>query len=167
MAKKINENAVLLELSRRVMENENGVRNYLETAGIHVNGKITLDHLNMLRELNLSAFDKMLNFLYPEMKQYANADEPAGMVTQNGNKWSAGDWTSMVGTILNGAVGILGGLNINGNTDAQAQAEMLHYMSEQEAAAKEKKQMRNTIIIVCVGFVVIVVAGVLIFKHRK
>ena len=73
----------------------------------------------------------------------------------------------MVGTILSAGVGVLGSLNINGNTDAQAQAEMLRYMSEQDAAAKEKKQMRNTIIIVCIGFLVIVVAGVLIFKHRK
>lgn len=165
MAKVINENAVLQELSRRVKENENGVRGFLETAGIHVDGEVTLDHLNMLQDLNRGAFEKMLNFLYPEMRANAEGDEE--VQTSNGTKWSASDWTGMVGTILSAGVGVLGSLNINGNTDAQAQAEMLRYMSEQDAAAKEKKQMRNTIIIVCIGFLVIVVAGILIFKHRK
>ena len=165
MAKVINENAVLLELSRRIKENENGVRSYLETAGIHVKGQITLDHINDLQDLDRGAFEKMLAFLYPEIK--ANADEGEVIETSNGAKWSASDWTDVIGTILNAGVGVLGTLNLNGNTDAQAQAEMLRYMSAQDAAAKEKKQMRNTIIIVCIGFVVIVVAGVLIFKHRK
>ena len=165
MAKVINENAVLQELSRRVKENENGVRGFLETAGIHVDGEVTLNHLNMLQEINRGAFDKMLNFLYPEM--HANAEGDEEVQTSNGTKCSASDWTGMVGTILSAGVGVLGSLNINGNTDAQAQAEMLRYMSEQYAAAMEKKQMRNTIIIVCIGFLVIVVAGVLIFKHRK
>lgn len=167
MVKVINENAVILELGRRVKEKENGVRGFLETAGIHVNGEITLEHLNALQEINRDAFNKMLYFLYPEMEQYANADDPAEVATQDGNKWSAGDWTGMVGTVLNGAIGILGGLNINGSADAKAQAEMLNYMAQQQSAEKEKKQMRTTIIIVCVGFIVITIAGVLIFKNRR
>ena len=84
MAKVINENAVLQELSRRVKENENGVRGFLETAGIHVDGEVTLDHLNMLQELNRGAFDKMLNFLYPEMR--ANAEGEEEVQTSNGTK---------------------------------------------------------------------------------
>lgn len=167
MANKINENAIILELSRRVKESENGVLNYLKSAGIQVDGVIKLQHLNQLQNLNPSKFDEMLRFLYPEMKQYANADEPAEVATQDGNKWSAGDWTGMVGTVLNGAIGILGGLNINGSADAKAQAEMLNYMAQQQSAEKEKKQMRTTIIIVCVGFIVITIAGVLIFKNKR
>lgn len=168
MTTKINENAVILELSRRVKENQNGVLNYLKAAGIQVGESgIKLQHLNQLQSLNPAKFDEMLYFLYPEMKQYANADEPAEVTTNDGNKWSAGDWTGMVGTVLNGAIGILGGLNINGSADAKAQAEMLNYMAQQQSAEKEKKQMRTTIIIVCVGFLVITIAGVLIFKNRR
>lgn len=163
--KKIDNNAVLIELGRRVKNNEIGVRGYLAAAGIKPAGNVSLENLNDLHKIDSESFYKLLQFLYPEIT--ANADESGVLQTSNGTKWSASDWTGMVGTILEAGVGVLGTLNINGNTDAQAQAEMLRYMSEQENSASEKKQMRNTILIVCLGFLVIVVAGVLIFKHKR
>ena len=163
--KQINNNAVLIELGRRIKRNEVGVRSYLEAAGIKPHDKVSLEDLNKLKEIDSASFEKLLQFLYPEIK--ANADESEVLQTSNGTQWSASDWTGMIGTILQAGVGVLSTLNINGNTDAQAQAEMLRYMSEQENSASEKKQMRNTILIVCLGFLVIVVAGVLIFKHKK
>lgn len=163
--KKIDNNAVLIELGRRVKKNDVGVRGYLAAAGIKPAGEVSLENLNDLYKIDSESFYKLLQFLYPEIT--ANADESEVLQTSNGTKWSASDWTGMVGTILDAGVGVLSTLNINGNTDAQTQAEMLRYMSEQEKSATEKKQMRNTILIVCLGFLVVVVAGVLIFKRRR
>lgn len=167
----INKNAVILELARRVQENENGVRGYLTEAGIEVGSEgVSLQQLNTLREINPAKFEEMLRFLYPEMKRLANGDggeTSATIKTKSGSKWSASDWTGMVGTLLSGTVGILGSLNINGNTDAMAKGAAYDAEAARAQAEKEKKQMRTTIAIVCVGFLVIVIAGVLIFRHRK
>ena len=169
---KLNKNAVLLELLHRVRENEQGVRGYLHSAGIDVaEGGITIQHLNSLRQLNPAVFEEMLRFLYPEMKDYANADGEEGatttLKTSDGSKWSATDWTNMVGTVLGGAGSILGMLNINGNSNAMASAAAYNAETAALQAEAEKKQLRKTIAIVCAGFVIIVVAAVLIFKHRK
>lgn len=70
---KITKEDLLLDLARRITANENGVRSYLQTAGISVDeGKgITLLDLKTLRELNEESFNNMIMFLYPEI--FANS----------------------------------------------------------------------------------------------
>lgn len=169
----INKNAVLLEFCRRVNENEQGVRAHLIAAGIEVApGEVTVQDINHLREINPKEFDALVRVLYPEVKDIANGDgDEAGavaVVSKDGsNKWSASDVTGMVGTVLGAASSILGSLNINGNTraiaDSQiANSEALYYQNE-----KEKRQMNITLWIVLGLFVLIVIAGMVIFKYRR
>ena len=162
MKVKLNKNAVFLELIRRVKENENGVRNYLSDAGIKVGDEgITVQQLNELRKIDYNAFSEMVMFLYPEIKTYVGADG------DDNGKWTSQDTISTIGVVLGGASDILGRLNINGNTDAMAASNAYAALAAQQQAEQEKKQMRITILIVCLGFLVIVGAGVLIFKNRR
>lgn len=169
----INKDAVLLEFCRRVNENEKAVRAHLSSAGIEVApGEITIQNINNLREINPKEFEALVHVLYPEVKDLANGDgDKSGdiaITSQDGsNKWSASDVTGMVGTVLSAATGILGSLNINGNTraiaDSQiANSEALYYQNE-----KEKRQMNMTLWIVLGLFVLIVIAGMVIFKYRR
>lgn len=158
----LNKTAVLQELAQRIKENQNGVREYLNAAGINTdNQDITLQHIDHLRQLNYDSFAELCRFLYPELNDKAQADG------DNNNHWNADNYIGLIGTILGGASGILGQFNFNGNTSAQAQAQALTVIAAQQQAEQEKKQMRKTIAIVCIGFLVIVIAGVLIFKNRK
>ncbi len=162
MKVKLNKNAVFLEFIRRVKENENGVRNYLSDAGIKVGDEgITVQQLNELRKINYNAFSEMVMFLYPEIKTYVGADG------DDNGKWTSQDTISTIGVVLGGASDILGRLNINGNTDAMAASNAYAALAAQQQTEQEKKQMRITILIVCLGFLVIVGAGVLIFKNRR
>ena len=162
MKVKLNKNAVFLELIRRVKENENGVRNYLSDAGIKVGDEgITVQQLNELRKIDYNAFSEMVMFLYPEIKTYVGADG------DDNGKWTSQDTISTIGVVLGSASDILGRLNINGNTDAMAASNAYAALAAQQQAEQEKKQMRITILIVCLGFLVIVGAGVLIFKNRR
>ena len=58
-------------------------------------------------------------------------------------------------------------LNINGNTSALAAAKVAGSQAEIERSDAEKRQMRKTIIIVCVGFIILAVAGIFIFRSRR
>lgn len=171
MIVKLNKNAVFLEFVNRVKANENGVRNYLLSAGMKVGDEgITIQQLCELQKINPQIFAEMCRFLYPEMKDVASADgDDSAIIVEDksGSKWKANDWISLIGTTLNGASVILSGLNINGNTEALAAANAYAAAAAQEQAEREKKQLRNTIIIVCIGFLVITIAGVLIFKNRR
>ena len=168
----INKNAVLKEFCRRVNENEQGVCAHLSASGIDVTpGKITIQDINRLREINPKAFDALVRFLYPEMKDYApgDGDQETAVITSKsgGEKWSAGDITGMVGTVLEAATGILGTLNINGNTRAVADANVAALEAAALQNEREKRQVWLTLGIVLGLFVLIVIAGVVIFKNRR
>ncbi len=165
----LNENAVLVELMNRVHKNENGVRHYLDSAGIAVGAEgVTYQHLDTLNRINADIFTELCYFLYPEMKQVANAlpDENASsatLKTNGGSSWSASDWTNMLGTLVNGAGNIVGKLNVNGNTDAEAAAAA--YSAAATNNSKDKQQ--TTIIVVCVSVLVLLVVLAVIFNRGR
>ena len=153
---KIDQKAVLLDFLRRVADNENGVKGYLEKAGIESGQNVTIGNLQQLRSVNPDGFKDMISFLYPESKHASAMGD-----------FMLSDITALLGTVLTGSTGILSMLNINGNTSAQAAAQAAAAMAEVERSNAEKKQMRKTIIIVCVGFIILAVAGIFIFRSRR
>lgn len=152
---KIDQKAVLLDFLRRVAENENGVKGYLEKAGIESGQNATIGNLQQLLSVNPDGFKDMISFLYPELKHASAMGD-----------WQASDVNTTISALLTGATGILSMLNINGNTTALATAQAASSAAEIERSNAEKSQMRKTIIIVCVGFVILAVAGVFIFRNR-
>ena len=149
-----NNNFILVDLVDRAKNNLNGVRAYLESAGIATNGVITLQHLNTLREMDSESFEEMINFLYPEKK--ANAD--------GSGKWGASGWTGLIGTVLSGAGGILSQLNINGNTEAVTKAQSYQYMAAREDAQATSK--RNMIIFIGIGVFILAIVGMYFFRKN-
>ena len=153
---KIDQKAVLLDFLRRVADNENGVKGYLEKAGIESGQNVTIGNLQQLRSVNPDGFKDMISFLYPESR-YAS-----GM-----GDFMLSDITDMINITLTGTTGILSMLNINGNTSALAAAKVASSQAEIERSDAEKRQMRKTIAIVCVGFIILAVAGIFIFRSRR
>ena len=123
----VNREDVVRELARRVRKNENGVKHYLESAGIHTE-KVTLQDIKALAEINPAAFKQMCYFLYPEIpaKEVAAADGKNGKAKggeadgitisdENGNTitktaGSSGDWTTILNSIVSVAGGTLTGI---------------------------------------------------------
>lgn len=144
----INPRAVLLELDRRTKAQSNGALLFFKKAGVTLvnEDEITLQDLKNLQEFQPSIFNELLDFLYPEMAQKANA---------NGF-----DWQTLVGGILSGAgAGLMSGSAANGAAlQAQYQADL--------AAVEAANSKRTTYIIIGV-LVMLVIASVIIFKKRK
>ena len=144
----INPRAVLLELDRRTKAQSNGALLFFKKAGVTLvnEDEITLQDLKNLQEFQPSIFNELLDFLYPEMAQKANA---------NGF-----DWQSLVGGILSGAgAGLMSGSAAN---DAALQAQY-----QADLAAVEAANSRRTTYIIIGVLVMLVVASVIIFKKRK
>lgn len=144
----INPRAVLLELDRRTKAQSNGALLFFKKAGVTLinEDEITLQDLKNLQEFQPSIFNELLDFLYPEMAQKANA---------NGF-----DWQSLVGGILSGAgAGLMSGSAAN---DAALQAQY-----QADLAAVEAANSRRTTYIIIGVLVMLVVASVIIFKKRR
>lgn len=144
----INPRAVLLELDRRTKAQSNGALLFFKKAGVTLvnEDEITLQDLKNLQEFQPSIFNELLDFLYPEMAQKANA---------NGF-----DWQSLVGGILSGAgAGLMSGSAAN---DAALQAQY-----QADLAAVEAANSKRTTYIIIGVLVMLVVASVIIFKKRK
>lgn len=144
----LNPRAVLLELDRRTKAQSNGALLFFKKAGVTLvnEDEITLQDLKNLQEFQPSIFNELLDFLYPEMAQKANA---------NGF-----DWQSLVGGILSGAgAGLMSGSAAN---DAALQAQY-----QADLAAVEAANSRRTTYIIIGVLVMLVVASVIIFKKRK
>ena len=144
----INPRAVLLELDRRTKAQSNGALLFFKKAGVTLvnENEITLQDLKNLQEFQPSIFNELLDFLYPEMAQKANA---------NGF-----DWQSLVGGILSGAgAGLMSGSAAN---DAALQAQY-----QADLAAVEAANSRRTTYIIIGVLVMLVVASVIIFKKRR
>ena len=144
----LNPRAVLLELDRRTKAQSNGALLFFKKAGVTLvnEDEITLQDLKNLQEFQPSIFNELLDFLYPEMAQKANA---------NGF-----DWQSFVGGILSGAgAGLMSGSAAN---DAALQAQY-----QADLAAVEAANSRRTTYIIIGVLVMLVVASVIIFKKRK
>ncbi len=144
----LNPRAVLLELDRRTKAQSNGALLFFKKAGVTLvnEDEITLQDLKNLQEFQPSIFNELLDFLYPEMAQKANA---------NGF-----DWQSLVGGILSGAgAGLMSGSAAN---DAALQAQY-----QADLAAVEAANSRRTTYIIIGVLVMLVVASVIIFKKRR
>lgn len=144
----LNPRAVLLELDRRTKAQSNGALLFFKKAGVTLvnEDEITLQDLKNLQEFQPSIFNELLDFLYPEMAQKANA---------NGF-----DWQSLVGGILSGAgAGLMSGSAAN---DAALQAQY-----QADLAAVEAANSKRTTYIIIGVLVMLVVASVIIFKKRK
>lgn len=144
----LNPRAVLLELDRRTKAQSNGALLFFKKAGVTLvnEDEITLQDLKNLQEFQPSIFNELLDFLYPEMAQKANA---------NGF-----DWQTLVGGILSGAgAGLMSGSAAN---DAALQAQY-----QADLAAVEAANSRRTTYIIIGVLVMLVVASVIIFKKRK
>lgn len=144
----LNPRAVLLELDRRTKAQSNGALLFFKKAGVTLvnEDEITLQDLKNLQEFQPSIFNELLDFLYPEMAQKANA---------NGF-----DWQTLVGGILSGAgAGLMSGSAAN---DAALQAQY-----QADLAAVEAANSKRTTYIIIGVLVMLVVASVIIFKKRK
>lgn len=144
----LNPRAVLLELDRRTKAQSNGALLFFKKAGVTLvnEDEITLQDLKNLQEFQPSIFNELLDFLYPEMAQKANA---------NGF-----DWQSLVGGILSGAgAGLMSGSAAN---DAALQAQY-----QADLAAVEAANSKRTTYIIIGVLVMLVVASVIIFKKRR
>lgn len=144
----LNPRAVLLELDRRTKAQSNGALLFFKKAGVTLvnEDEITLQDLKNLQEFQPSIFNELLDFLYPEMAQKANA---------NGF-----DWQTLVGGILSGAgAGLMSGSAAN---DAALQAQY-----QADLAAVEAANSKRTTYIIIGVLVMLVIASVIIFKKRK
>lgn len=144
----INPRAVLLELDRRTKAQSNGALLFFKKAGVTLinEDEITLQDLKNLQEFQPSIFNELLDFLYPEMAQKANA---------NGF-----DWQALVGGILSGAgAGLMSGSAAN---DAALQAQY-----QADLAAVEAANSKRTTYIIIGVLVMLVIASVIIFKKRR
>lgn len=144
----ISQRQILGELEQRVQANHNGSLVFFKNAGLPLRDEvITLVDLRDLCEYHPDEFAKLIDFLYPEHADKANA---------GGNF----DWQSLVGGILMGAGQGLsaGSANDAALVEAQHQADL----QAQQAASTKK-----TMIIVIGIFAVLVVAAVIVFARRK
>lgn len=158
---KINKEQLLLDLSKRISENENGVRSFLQTAGVSVNPKvgITLVDLRALKELNPESFNSMIKYLYPEQfPKNADADGAGG----EGGTGASG----LSQQTQDGIIGLFGNListagdtfkDIYGSATPKA---LLQYSQEQAA------RTRRILIIVGILGVALLVT-VLVIKYRS
>lgn len=179
---KIRINRALLEdLAKRVYGNENGVKVFLEKAGITIDaGKgVTIDDLKHLRELNEEAFNDMIVFLYPELfNQHANGDGKSGSAgagaggsistplpegttgttgSTSGSGLSNEDKSNMFklfGDLVNTSGDVLKGIfgNSTGNGASAAYAQL-------------SKDMK--IILVVAGIFALIITGVLIYTINR
>ena len=149
-------NEILVQILTRARRNTILVETYLKKAGVPVSDSITLQDLNALMVVNPELFSDLMDKLFPDAPQVFGTASATGSF----------DWKGLVGGILGGAGQAFLGMS---DTTAQANAtEMAIANAEAEKALAEQKaaSTRNTIIIVLGVLVLVVVAGVFIFKKR-
>lgn len=155
---KINKEDLLLDLARRINANENGVRSYLQTAGISVDpGKgISLFELKSLRDLNEESFDNMIKFLYPDIfSSSANGDGGEG---GEGSGLSEANQSSIIDLFKN-LVGEAGSTvrDIYGSATSKA---LLQYSQEQAA------RTRRMLILLGVFIAIILIVWMVVRMRR-
>ncbi len=177
---KINKVKVIQELSRRVSQNENGVKHYLEQAGISTSGHVTLDQLKALSQLNPQAFREMCYFLFPDLpseevfiggdgskkKKAATGtgeqveegavvkDEDGKVITESST--SSIDWTHIIDGTINAAGNVLTGI-FGKQPDSGAGA----------ALQQQKEDMKMLLAVVFVALFFIVVFAFVVIKHKR
>lgn len=137
--------AILLELDRRAKAHLTGVLLFFQRAGVvpAKQGTITLKDLQNLHASQPDIFAEMVEFLYPEMNQTANAT-------------GGFNWINLVGGVLSGVGDVL-----TGGDDT----ELLIAQKEAELAAQKVESQRQTMLIVGGVLVFAVIAA--FFLTRK
>lgn len=174
---KINKVKTIQELARRVRRNENGVKHYLEQAGIQTEGHVTLEDLKNLNELNPQAFREMCFFLFPELptddvqvggdgskknKQQTQGTSDGAVITaEDGStvaqtSGSSIDWTSIMSGIVSTA-----GMTLTGIFGKQQDN------SAAAALNQQKADMKLILAVVGVAVVVICVFAFVVIKRKK
>ena len=171
---KINKVKAIEELARRVKHNENGVKHYLQSAGISVEGHVSLEDLKNLNELNPQAFREMCFFLFPELpkdevlvggdgsKKKEGNDQPGAIVTDEAGNTvaetagSSIDWTSIMQVIVSTA-----GMTLTGIFGKQQDN------SAAAALNQQKADMKIIIGVVIVFALFIAVFAFLVIKRKK
>ncbi len=132
MAKlKLNQKQLLIDFSKRLAQNANGVKSFLAQAGIEVpeGQSITYGNLIALRDLNPEAFNNMIVFLYPELfEEKADGDGKGGGGLDDTDKEGM---FGLFGNLINVAGEVLG--RIFSPVD-QSGAETARKLAEIEAA---------------------------------
>lgn len=154
---KLNPRAVLLELDRRTKAQSNGALLFFKKAGVTLvnEDEITLQDLKNLQEFQPSIFNELLDFLYPELSETANADG-------TGSAASNFDWQTLVGGILSGA-----GTGLINSSSSTVNGELAYAQYQAELAAANAANSRRTTYIIIGVLVLLVVASVIIFKRRR
>lgn len=138
MSKKVNKETVIRDLAIRVRRNEEGVKSFLDRAGVEHGARVTLQNLQDLQKINPVAFQEMVNFLYP-----ANAS-------------ADGATLNFVGSLVGSVVGTAGSTlaSIFGKTD---QSNVIAL--QQQYAAQQQKMMYVIFgVVAVVGVVIAIVA---------
>lgn len=169
---KINKEAAIKELARRVRRNENGVKHYLQSAGIQ-SDVVTLQDIQALAKINPAAFRQMCYFLYPELptEDVAAADgkskTPGGesdgvnVTDENGNSitstaGSSVDWTSILNGIVSTAGVTLTGIFAKQQDNSAAAAYM-----------QQEKDMKLILGIVAFVLIAVIIFAVIVIKRKK
>ena len=171
---KINKVKAIQELARRVRANENGVKSYLQSAGISVEGHVSLDDIKSLNELNPQAFRDMCHFLFPELPteeilaggdgskkgDQAGGDAETVVVDENGTavtpSGSSVDWTSILSGVVSTA-----GMTLTGIFGKQQDN------SAGAALNQQKADMKIILAVVFVAVLVIVGFAFFVIKSKK
>ena len=170
---KINKVKAIQELARRVRRNENGVKHYLQSAGISVEGHVSLEDLKNLNELNPQAFREMCFFLFPELpkeevlvggdgsKKKTGTDEGAAVTAEDGTTvaqtaGSSIDWTSIMQGIVSTA-----GMTLTGIFGKQQDN------SAAAALAQQKSDMKLILAVVAVAVLFVAAFAFLYIKRKK
>ena len=171
---KINKVKAIEELARRVRNNENGVKHYLQSAGISSEGHVSLEDLKNLNELNPQAFREMCFFLFPELPKQevlvggdgsktntTGTQSGATITDEAGNTIaetteSSIDWTSIMQGVVSTA-----GLTLTGIFGKQQDN------SAAAALNQQKADMKIILSVVFVAVLFVTVFAFLVIKRKK
>lgn len=170
---KINKVKAIQELARRVRKNENGVKQYLLSAGISVDGHVSLDDLKAFNELNPQEFRNMCHFLFPELpndevfvggdgsKKGDDQEGGAAVYGEDGKlvastNASSVDWTSILSGIVSTA-----GMTMTGIFGKQQDN------SASAALLQQKADMKIILAVVLVAVLLIVGFAFVVIKTKK
>lgn len=161
MKVKINRQKALADLSRRVNAKPVAVKEYLRMGGVEpTSNVISLDDLRVLSETNPEAFNRMAEFLYPELTKVAPGDGKNGGEGGGGLSATAEEGLFGLGATF---VGTAGQVLTSWLTGADKTASQI-YETELE---KERAEARNRWIWAGIGlFATVVIVTIVIIAVR-
>ena len=118
-------NRIVLELMEKSQQHLNGVAAIFNKAGIDLKGNVpSIQQYNALNQYHPDTFCELIDFLYPEKNNQANAEGTA--------------WAGIVGAALSGVGSIFTSLDQAGSNGQMQQLEYERALAEQKAAEQKK-----------------------------